>query len=54
MSTTLSPGRWDRNARSWGVIQNEYDAAAVSDDKLQNLLSAGDVQKVAIQVDLSI
>jgi phosphonate transport system substrate-binding protein len=33
-----------------GVIKNEYDAAAVSDDKLQSLLSDGDIQKSQFKI----
>jgi phosphonate transport system substrate-binding protein len=33
-----------------GVIKNEYDAAAVSDDKVQSLLSDGDIQKSQFKI----
>jgi phosphonate transport system substrate-binding protein len=33
-----------------GVIQNQYDAAAVSDDKVQSLLDDGDIQKSQFKV----
>jgi phosphonate transport system substrate-binding protein len=33
-----------------GVIKNEYDAAAVSDDKVQSLLSNGDIQKSQFKI----
>jgi phosphonate transport system substrate-binding protein len=33
-----------------GVIKSEYDAAAVSDDKVQSLLSSGDIQKSQFRI----
>jgi phosphonate transport system substrate-binding protein len=33
-----------------GVIKNEYEAAAVSDDKVQSLLSDGDIQKSQFKI----
>jgi phosphonate transport system substrate-binding protein len=33
-----------------GVIKNQYDSAAVSDDKVQSLLSSGDVQKSQFKI----
>jgi len=33
-----------------GVIKNQYDSAAVSDDKVQSLLSSGDIQKSQFKI----